>query len=285
MKKISIFIGITFFLSLTSVAATINCSEMTDILLARLSFTNEIVDPCSLKPYKLRYVSTALFFAAHPDDETIGMAGLISRFVSRDTQVIVEMMTDGQGSSAIHRIRSSGHQITGPAFGHARQREFIDSMRKLKVHAIVLNDFKSLEMTIADVKTRLDCWAHEKVHIEYLIGTAGHDHDSADHPDHEKIYQAIKESTLVPSKYKKWTLIYVYRNSERKKVWHEFFNLNVQDCSNKKNALKSFNLWAPNEKRYAIGWRNSTPDIFESAYADCQEYIVSDKTQPFPWKK
>src|SRR5580700_7878227 len=58
------------------------------------------VDPETLAPICAAQDRPIVFFAAHPDDETIGMAGAIRLAVAEGRPVFVELMTHGEASFA-----------------------------------------------------------------------------------------------------------------------------------------------------------------------------------------
>jgi hypothetical protein len=53
------------------------------------------VDPTSCATYTGPFTQPAIFFSAHPDDETLGMAGSIHQALAAGRTVVVELMTRG----------------------------------------------------------------------------------------------------------------------------------------------------------------------------------------------
>jgi len=76
-------------------------------------------------------------------------------------------------------------------------------------------------------------------------------------------------------KNKKWFLVYEYRDPSRG-LNHFRSMLNKEDCARSRLAKNEYRVFAPLQKRYAIGWTYSTPGLFQNAYQDCAEFIVGE---------
>ena len=81
--------------------------------------------PTDCSTYTGPFTQPAIFFAAHPDDETLGMAGSISQAVAAGRTVVVELMTRGTASGALSTL--CGEQTSGTINHQHRLR--LDALR------------------------------------------------------------------------------------------------------------------------------------------------------------
>jgi LmbE family N-acetylglucosaminyl deacetylase len=79
----------------------------------------------ALPPYCLAGVTGVAVFAAHPDDETLGVGGTLALLAAADVRLRIVVATDGEGSHP----RSSA--ITPDRLARLRRREDADSLSRL----------------------------------------------------------------------------------------------------------------------------------------------------------
>src|SRR5262245_24041444 len=97
--------------------------------------------PKSCKPLRVGERERLLVIAPHPDDETIGAAGLIQRVIERGGTVQVVLVTAGDAyveavTHEIHKLKPSSADFI--AFGERRIQESQIAMGKLNQHRIRL---------------------------------------------------------------------------------------------------------------------------------------------------
>jgi LmbE family N-acetylglucosaminyl deacetylase len=269
------------------------------------------VRPTDCGTYTGPFNQPAIFFAAHPDDETLGMAGSISQALAAGRTVIVELMTRGTGSNALstlcgeatsgsinHNIvcdashaEAISHLAPSPAnrlgcsdlngFGNARVREFMDSMRRLGVQAIAIHDYPDGSLSSSKVAQRASFWINLGIPGTSLFGTAG-SLDYQTHPDHIAVHDGIVTTSFTPR-----TFLSVYAGAicdaaaRRARGWARTIPLGTTDCNAKKNALGAYRVWNDAAGRYAVGWFHSTGNLFLSegatgANEDCNEYVTDE---------
>ncbi|HEY9421732.1 MAG TPA: PIG-L family deacetylase, partial [Thermoanaerobaculia bacterium] len=168
------------------------------------------------------YNNPIVFFAAHPDDETLGMAGTIRAAKTAGRTVFVELMTRGEGSGGCSSfpIRT--------ACGNARVNEFTESMIHFGVDGVVggkdgrnnLGDKYLLYSNGAanpaqggnqsrcsaanlspnpGVTARVNFWLTRGGAGLSLRGTSGVD-DYVCHPDHYAVSLALKNAGFADTK-------------------------------------------------------------------------------------
>ncbi|HTG35489.1 MAG TPA: PIG-L family deacetylase [Thermoanaerobaculia bacterium] len=275
------------------------------------------VRPTDCGAYTGPFNQPAVFFAAHPDDETLGMAGSINQALAAGRTVIVELMTRGTGSNALStlcgeatsgsishsiacdttHVESVSHPAPSPAnrlscsdangFGNARVREFMDSMRRLGVHAIAIHDYPDGSLGSAKVAQRASFWINLGLPGMTLYGTAG-TLDYQNHVDHIAVRDGIASTGFTPR-----TFLSVYAgaicdaSARRSRGWTRTIALGTAACDAKKNALDAYRVWDAAAGRYAVGWYHSTGNLFLSEGAtgvneDCNEYVTDEALTPPP---
>lgn len=271
------------------------------------------VDPTTCATYNGPFTQPAIFFAAHPDDETLGMSGSIHQALAAGRTVVVELMTRGTASGALgtlcgeptsgsiaHTIACDDthyedimHPAPSPAtrlgcsdtdgFGNARVREFMDSMRRLGVQAIAIHDYPDGGLPAQKVTARAQYWINRGFAGMSLYGTAGSGDYPYQHVDHEAVHDGLSNTGYAPR-----TFLSVYsggicdaatRRSDAH--WSRTISLGASDCSARKNALAAYRVWNDAAGRYAVGWFHSTGYLFESdgatgANDDCTEYVTDE---------
>lgn len=170
------------------------------------------------------FTSPIVFFAPHPDDETLGMAGAIRAAKIAGRTVFVELMTHGEGSASCLQVFPDTTTC-----GNARVNEFTESMIRLGVDGVVggkdgRNNFGDSYLLYSNgapnpsqgsqqtycsasnlspnpgVTGRVNFWlAHGGSGLS-LRGTSGVG-DLNCHPDHYAVSLALKNAGLADTKY------------------------------------------------------------------------------------
>jgi LmbE family N-acetylglucosaminyl deacetylase len=240
------------------------------------------VDPETLAPLCSWPARPIVFFAAHPDDETIGMAGAIRQAVAEGRPVFVELMTHGEASFARgvlnDQLTDSWHpgkhvyDLSVEDFGDARVREFLDAVHRLGVTGIHVAGFVNGELSSAQVAERVTYWTSRKEPGLSLRGTAGaQDPESfanpLPHPDHAAVWEA-----LVASGHPDVLGYCIYQAVTGKCRFQQRVSLGAL-CPFKLDALAAYEHWDPESGRYAIAY-HSTHGLLDDVAKGCREWIV-----------
>lgn len=233
--------------------------------------------------------NVVVFFAAHPDDETIGMSASIMHEVAAGKRVFIEMMTDGRTSTVHGRLNDGStctwhsgqhsYLITAAQFGQARLDEFYDSAIRMGVEGVYFNNAPSGTMTAAQVTPRINYWITNAPNVE-LRGVAGSDWldpgtvGGTGHPDHIAVWDALVAAAHPNTL---GYLIYNYRTLLNR---HDYTVNYTALCAAKQNALDAYRVWQPSDGRYAVGF-HSTPYLMDHHNltltpppASCPEFVV-----------
>jgi LmbE family N-acetylglucosaminyl deacetylase len=227
------------------------------------------------------YNRPAVFFAPHPDDETIGMAGSIRHHIEVGRDVFVELMTHGESSGVRSTLDDQGtcdwhsgshsYYLTSEQFGDARLREFLDALAQLGVRGVFVSDFGDGDVTVPEVSTRIQFWLMNGGTGLSLKGTAGPQDPTAPgggpQPDHAAVWSALIGSGFSDVR---GYLVYHYRTGAGSPTSTEDISA---FCDAKRSALSAYQVWAPEAGYYAIG-RHSVSELFDAASADCHEFVV-----------
>lgn len=242
--------------------------------------------PVTQAPVCGPYDDAIVFFAPHPDDETIGMAGAIRAAVTSGKRVFVEVMTRGEKSRARKLLGdhktdswhagSHVYDLSEADFGEARVRETTESLARLGATGMHVNQFVNGKLTPHDVSTRIDAWLARGAGLD-LRGTAGKQDPRSDgtlHPDHVAVWNALDAAAHGTSADRihdvRGYCVYGYTSSL---VMPDAIVDVHPWCSQKAAALSAFRKWDPTQGRYAIG-EHSTPGLFSAASTDCFEMEV-----------
>lgn len=239
------------------------------------------VHPATGKAVCPPYQKPAVFFAPHPDDETLGMGAAIREHVLSGRSVFVELMTQGKASGvrttlangATHDWHGGSHvyPLEPDAFGAARVKEFLDATARLGVAGVFIHDYADGALGSMDVTRRAAWWTSQGFPGLSLKGTAGPQDPvtvgGAPHRDHVAVYEGLMNSGATDLRFYG---ISVYRTQETG-------GFRIKDtgpfCDAKKNALGAYKTWQPGSGRYAIGY-HSTPEIWEASHSNCTEYVL-----------
>lgn len=229
------------------------------------------------------YSTPAVFFAPHPDDETIGYAATIFDHVAAGRSVFVELMTHGRATGVRTTLGDGGsdpwhpgahtYTLTPDQIGDARIAEFKQAMASLGVTGIKISDFGDGNLTAAEVGQRVSWWiAHDPGGLS-LKGTAGAQDPriagGTAHPDHQAVWDALVGSGF--GDLRGW-LVYHYDSGAGAFSRQNSFT-GQPACAAKRTALGSYGLWDPPNNRYAIGY-HSVPGLIDRASQSCIEYTI-----------
>jgi LmbE family N-acetylglucosaminyl deacetylase len=233
-------------------------------------------------------IAPIVFFAAHPDDETIGMAGAILQAISEGRPVYIELMTHGEASFVRGVLENRGTDAWHPGphvyalsvqeFGDARVREFHDAMSRLGVTGVHVSAFGNGTLTPAQVTERIDYWLGQNIRGLSLRGTAGAQDpgsatNPAPHPDHAAVWNA-----LAASGYPDVLGYCIYQAVTGKCSYDAKIDVGPW-CKGKRDALAAYELWEPLERRYGIAF-HSTNGLLTLSGTQCEEYVVRPGPAP-----
>lgn len=115
-----------------------------------------------------------LIIAPHPDDECIGAGGVLLRYSSRCSVLILTDGAIGQGEHC--RIKEAA----------LRKREFINEMKQLGI-----SDYHFLDIPDGTLLNHADClMQYDFSRFDYILVTG----DKDEHPDHTGAYLAVKNA-------------------------------------------------------------------------------------------
>jgi hypothetical protein len=229
------------------------------------------------------YNQPAVFFAPHPDDETIGYAANIAEHVQTGRDVFIELMTHGRATGVRTTLGNGGtdpwhpgthgYTLTPDEIGNARIAEFTQAAIALGVTGIKVSDFGDGNLTQAEVTQRISWWIAHNPGGMSLKGTAG-DPDpttvgGAPHRDHKAVWDALVASGF--GDLRGW-LVYHYSTGTGTFARQNTF-LGQPACDAKRAALGAYKVWDPPNNRFAIGY-HSVAGLIDTASASCVEYTV-----------
>ncbi len=250
------------------------------------------IDPRTMAPLCGRYEKPIVFFAPHPDDESIGMAGAIRESVGQRRAVFVELMTHGEMSKARATLDDGGkdswhpgkhhYKLSTQEFGDARVREFLEAALRLGVTGVRIHGFKNGGLTPADVSATIRYWIDRAKDDDTelsLRGTAGaqdpQDKNGLPHPDHKAVWDALAASGVEDVQG-----YCIYNYAEKKCTPDEIHDISPW-CADKRAVLESYKLWDPDVGRFAVG-EHSVRDLIAKAGSNCHEYIVYPRANAAP---
>jgi LmbE family N-acetylglucosaminyl deacetylase len=228
------------------------------------------------------YTWPAVFFAPHPDDETLAMEGAIKEHINGGRQVYVELLTQGEASGARAILQNGGscpwhsgshsYALTPTQFGQARVAEFLEAMVSLGVHGVTVSDLGDGNLTVSEVAGRIGFWEQHKpaqgVSYKGTLGTSQSGAGGANHPDHIATWNALTTSGLADVRGYNSSF---YTPSSGKPV--NTHPLASSVCSAKTSAMAAYKLWSPTAGRYAVGY-HSVASTFDSLASSCEEYVL-----------
>ena len=240
------------------------------------------VDPGTLAPVCAKQERPIIFFAAHPDDETIGMAGAIRQSLEEGRPVFVELMTHGEASFVRGELSERGtcawhsgrhvYALSVEDFGDARVREFLDALHRLGVTGVHVSGYPNMGLTPAQVGERISYWTSRNESGLSLRGTAGkQDPESAANPFPQPDHAAVWEA-LVASGHDDVLGYCIYEALTGLCHFDDRVSLGSL-CEHKREALSAYELWDPDNGRFGIAY-HSTHGLLDSVAEGCHEWVV-----------
>jgi LmbE family N-acetylglucosaminyl deacetylase len=135
-----------------------------------------------LPPYPLEDVTGVVVFAAHPDDETLGVGGTLATLAAAGVRLRIVVATDGEGSHARSRA------ITPAQLARRRRQEDADSLGRLGVDEHDVIRLGLPDSHLADYEGELTKIA-ERAFTGFNLCLAPWTGDV--HPDHEAVGRAV----------------------------------------------------------------------------------------------
>lgn len=245
------------------------------------------VNPCNQQAVMASFVQPVVFFAAHPDDETIGMAAAILTAVKQGRPVFIEMLTKGETSNVINILPNNStdpwhpgahiYSLTVAAFGNARVAELMDSACRMGVTGVRVSNNPSGALTAAQVTPRIQYWQNNSI-MPLFKGVAGSNYldpgtpGGTAHPDHVAVWDALVQTGISTVR---GYLIYNYTTHVNH---YSYVETHTTLCADKRYALDAYKVWQPNIGRYAVGF-HSTPYLMNQNNVpdpptSCVEYVV-----------
>jgi LmbE family N-acetylglucosaminyl deacetylase len=150
-------------------------------------------------------------FGAHPDDETLAMAGPMVDAKAQGRTVIVELMTNGEAS---RRCGDYAHVCS--SCGQCRIDEMRGSLSAMGIDGYVASDFGDGSLTRGEVESRADFWVNLQTNGQIsglsLRGTAGYEETTRQHSDHEAVRQGLLDAAYADTK---WYAVYLHDDLQR----------------------------------------------------------------------
>lgn len=236
---------------------------------------------------------SVLVIAAHPDDETYGMAQTIATQEAAGNRVAVVVLTDGESSGVVPTWTvESGEDLDSDGdidrydFGLARRAEFARAAKALGVDEVTFygvsesggqGGLRDGQLTAGEVRPLvrelLNTYRPAMVvapapylGANRLVG------DARNHPDHTAVAQAVRNEAAgrVAVWYAK---IYEYAVREG---WRRVSTYPVKGSDDARAAKREA------VDAYVIGKR-STPDVWAATRADEREYLVGSLAPWWSW--
>lgn len=235
----------------------------------------------------------AIFYAPHPDDEAIAMAGAIRRHKEEGRPVYLVLLTNGINRSLLNILNGSlecawhrthhNFQLTMEQMCWARRIEFVASARRLDVDAVfIINDGRGLDpamcyndlvscvkRTIARFGRKFPRASHHLVSgkLDLLQRDGGMGTNSS----HQACWDAaMKLGRGISDFY--FYRVYVYGKDRGVRESQYQQDLKPEWQASKRAALDEYKLFCPEAGRFAVGY-HSVPQLFDAAATDSKEYL------------
>lgn len=243
-------------------------------------------------------VPPALFVAAHPDDETLGMGVSIAEAVAAGQEVHVLLMTDGEGSGALavlngtavaswwgvaHNPAAEGYSpLTPETMAAARVAEAQTALRSLAaglpgtltLHQAHLPDGGVTAVAAQDAILAVA----DAVAPGGPVRLKGHTQVVDNHSDHLAVGTALESlKTADPARFSdvRHYVMTPYWGDSRLSLVSEFWDLPADAgiTSRAKNACSAYGAWAPASGSYAIGYHSVYSTFFAPLLANTRSMV------------
>jgi LmbE family N-acetylglucosaminyl deacetylase len=168
--------------------------------------------------------------AAHPDDEVLGVGGLIRRLAACGSSIVMVWATDGEASHPDSTV------LTSARLGVLRRAESVAAVEELAISPDAVHHLGLPDSGLAD-------------HLEQLVEALGgivRDDDVVlapwrgdGHPDHEAVGQAAATLTSGLIEYPIWMWHWASPDDDRV-PWHRARTVGAIDIAAKAAAIEAF---------------------------------------------
>ena len=230
--------------------------------LIQLSFIRKKINLSS--NYQIPVYKSILILAPHPDDEILGLGGVIIQAIHLDTIVHLVYLTDGEGSGAgsdKEEIRS--HRIA--LSEQVCERLGVDPLSITRLHLtdglVPYPGQEGFEETVKTITQLIDLVKPEAFFATHLLDYWPYDHVACAHIAHK----AISESIFKPQLWYYW--VWAWYNIKPFQLFKlrikQVYRINIQEQNNRKRELIAiyFNDSTPAGKP----WSGVLPDALLKA--------------------
>lgn len=226
-------------------------------------------------PEKLKPIIMVL---PHQDDEMF-LAGTAHQYLRQGREVYSLMITDGAKSHIKQVLSYKGYKLSPQEFSAARNREYAQSMLVLGLkpdHIFFANEggeratpyptYQDGKMTAALAEQAIRNF-YQQIGDGIYLTVASHPGEAKHlNPDHRAIQDGLKNISEISEKF--------YFSDEATEHSHTV-ELTPDDLLAKQKALAEYQVWAPNQGRYAIGYQ-SVKSLLDSWQNNSQEHVLGD---------
>jgi hypothetical protein len=234
-----------------------------------------------------------IFYAAHQDDEAIGMAGAIREYKEAGRPVYLVLLTNGANPLLLNILNGSTecawHQthhdfrLTMEQMCWARKMEFVASAGRLGADGIfIVNEGQGLEPSM-DYRQLVKCVKQTIKRFERKFPGATHHlmsgsldllpagSASATNLCHQACWDAAMKLRRKISEFRFYR-VYIYWKdpADRRSQYQRDLKSEWQVA--KRAALDEYKLFCPEAGRYAVGY-HSVPQLLDAAASDSKEYL------------
>jgi LmbE family N-acetylglucosaminyl deacetylase len=168
--------------------------------------------------------------AAHPDDEVLGVAGLLTTLARAGHEIVVVWATDGEGS------HPGSTAISKEDLGHTRRAESRTALARLGIEPSVTHWLGLPDSALQSCRDRLRAELHQIVVAGDLV-VAPWSEDA--HPDHEAVGAEACALGTLTWQYPIWMWHWATPGDDRV-PWHRFRATTVSDVAAKRSAVSLF---------------------------------------------
>jgi hypothetical protein len=243
--------------------------------------------------YISSYTGPVIFYAPHQDDETLAMGGSIAENIRMGNPVYVVLFGNGGGSKALETLNGKSpcnfhhtthhFNLSKEEFIQSRNAELIAACKTLGVHRIyianngsgwdesigLINLTKRFKDLIIYFRDQFPNASHN-----FISGNCDLDPEEPRQISHRAGAIAINNLfvTRFVSKIQLYK-VYVYYFTPQQRSANLIKILLFHDILVRQRALKEYQSFKPENKRYAIGYAHSVKSLFDDSYWSMFEYI------------